>query len=190
MMLFALLTLGLVSLPQVDTQDEAQARAVVERFCRLDADGAALEGDKRAFREMSALVTGERGSGGATVILVSGFRVGDARREGSAITVRVVYHEVGTIGSDWVLHARERESEWTFSQVQTSSGWRIDLPTVPMNPRVLPHALVRRLEALVPDDKKTAAGSGPGTSLRERMVASMAELKELARRVEPGAKKN
>ena len=168
-----------------------QARAVVEQFCRLEAQGAGLDGDSPTSQALWALTTDDWGGVDATRTLVSGFKVDSVRRKDGKVLVRVVYRVVGSMDAGFAVHPRDEESAHVYEVTPTKAGWRIAARTVEFSGHLSPMALLRHFEEnLLPPCRADATTLDRERGWCEQIVASIAQLKALAKRLETTGKRH
>lgn len=128
---------------------ETDPAAVVEAFCRLDAEGKRLAAE--SFPEMFVLATAVEVEREGRMVVIAGYTVGAAAIDRETATVAVEYDELGAMNA-MVFERRRRKQTVTFRLIQTASGWLItDWVAVP---RVLGSAAIGFLQATAAPDRR------------------------------------
>jgi hypothetical protein len=175
-LLAAVFAVGCVAAP--DDRQIVAARTVVERYCRLDAEGKALTSTTAA--PMWALVVGNEQKGD-NLLVISGYRVERSERDGSDVLVHVVYSVIA--GYDFeALRVNPRSEKRTYRVVKTDSGWRILASSLSDNFFVFPRPVAQHIERFI-QQPLNPLDPEQTRRLHDLYRVHVNQLQELAKRV-------
>lgn len=117
----------------------------VQRFCRLDFEGARLSSD--TYHRIDPLVTWKEQVDMDPVYLVRGYEVGGSKIEGDRAEVPVKYDLISRLDVPWhpghpdLAADLAANAEVVFRLVRHRGAWKIDGPAI--TPHASPEALAR-----------------------------------------------
>jgi hypothetical protein len=143
--LFALFLMTAILIGNQVTANGESPKEVVEKFCRLDADGQRLRGD--TWREkIRPLILWPDEPGWDTVAVISDFNIVDVKTEGSEATVTVEYSMLGTTDTiDFYKLIKKKTVK--FSLLSVDGAWKINQPDM-MLPHVSSKTIIKYLKEL------------------------------------------
>jgi hypothetical protein len=130
---------------------ESPPASVVQKYCKLDLDGARLSSQNPDNETISALGTWPIEPGWDTSVVVRTFEVVSTSLGPRKSTVTVRYIVLGNMFGAKITPSRQHEELVTFVLTKSRDAWRIERPLIPPHVSVL--AAISALNSLLIDEK-------------------------------------
>jgi hypothetical protein len=126
----------------------ANAKEVIERYVRLDADAAGLS--PATWPELGAYTNFPEAPQWSSFVVIDRYEIGRAIEGHTRAQVRVTYYPLGQLSDKFI--ADSKPENVTFSLNKVDGLWRVDTPLLP---HVSYQVMKRRLEASSAKNPKT-----------------------------------
>ena len=106
-------------------------QAVVERYCKLDADGANFSAANPNAKEILSLLINEDEAGYDTSVIIKSYQIGKATIHHTSADVDVIYSDLGSLGGELSAKKSLHSETVTFHLALVSNAWKIDGLRIP-----------------------------------------------------------
>ncbi|HEV2135165.1 MAG TPA: hypothetical protein VGR47_13100 [Terracidiphilus sp.] len=131
--------------------DDISPTSVVQKYCKLDLDGARLSSQNPYADAITALATWPIEPGWDTSVVVSSFEIVSRKLGPKESTVTVRYIVLGNIFGAKITSSQQHKQLVTFTLTKSSTGWLIERPLIA--PHVSVSAAISALNSLLSDEK-------------------------------------
>jgi hypothetical protein len=125
--------------------------SVVQKYCKLDLDGARLSSQNPSNDVITALATWSIEPGWDTSVVVSTFEIVSTSLGSKESSVTVRYIVLGRMFGAKVTPSQKQKELVTFVLTKSPSGWLIERPLIA--PHVSVSAAISALHSLLDDEK-------------------------------------
>ena len=144
-------------------------RAVVEKYCSLDAQGANFSTSNPNARTIFRLLINEDEAGYDQSVIIKSYKIGRSRITDKKAEVEVIYSSLGTIGSELSTIKAPQVETVTFHLARVDNLWKIDGLRIP--PHISQSWMIAHLRRNLREDER-AKQSDPRTK------AAIAEIEK------------